>query len=183
MSLEPFDDDRRLIDGFLMGEPAAVRRVDGWINTVLFSGFRALQAEWEDMRQEIRVRVLRNLAQGRFDSRSSLRTYVHRIARNTSIDFSRRAYRRREDGLGQAGALAAAESPARAAPLIARDLLEKILTQLTEEDRALVRLVFAENYSYQEVARELGIPEGTVKSRMARCKERILHMRRELLGH
>jgi len=43
--------------------------------------------------------VVRNFGRGAFNGHSSLRTYVHRIARNAAIDFSRLAYRRREVGV------------------------------------------------------------------------------------
>lgn len=173
-------EDLRIIAGILKGVPAAMQRLDGWIDVVLARGFRTLHPEWEDLRQEIRIRILRNLRAGHFNGRSCLRTYVHRIARNTSIDFSRRARRLQDPGVGQAGEPRRAEDREWNAFWVAQDLLEKILRDLTEGERTLVRLIFAEQFSYQEIAGKLGIPEGTVKSRMARCRKRILQKRREL---
>ena len=62
------------------------------------------------------------------------------------------------------------------------DLLARILEGLDQDDRTIVRLLFVEQRSYAEVARLLRVPEGTVKSRMSRCKDRMLQRRRELLG-
>ena len=179
----PSTDDRQLIQDYLRGDRAALQTLDGWIEVVLHEHFRSLEQDWDDLRQEVRIRVLRNLCRGSFSGRSSLRTYVHRIAKNVCIDFSRRAYRHREgtpvleeipvDAVGPKGVFSG---------WIARDLLDKILKDLTEEDRVLIRMVFSDHYSYREVARELGIPEGTVKSRMSRCKDRILKRRRDLSG-
>jgi len=55
---------------------------------------------------------------------------------------------------------------------IDRELLVKVLDGFAAQDRQLLELVFIEQCSYAEVARRLCIPEGTVKSRMSRCKDR-----------
>ena len=53
-----------------------------------------------------------------------------------------------------------------------RDLI-RALNSLSEEQRTVVLLVTVENLSYAEVARVLGIPIGTVMSRLARGRERL----------
>ncbi len=47
------------------------------------------------------------------------------------------------------------------------------LTQLPEEQRAVVLLVSVEDLSYAEVARVLDIPLGTVMSRLSRAREKL----------
>jgi RNA polymerase sigma-70 factor (ECF subfamily) len=180
--LSPPPSDRQLIDQFLAGEAAALHTVDGWIDVGLHEDFRSLRQDWEDLKQEIRSRILRNLGHGAFNGHSSLRTYVHRIARNTAIDFSRLAYRHREVGveLPEPKLSGAALQASRLGILPMKEILERILAELSEGDRLLLHMVFELNYSYEEVARELGIPEGTVKSRMSRCKDRVLRLRQEL---
>ena len=182
MQSSPADEERLVIDRFLAGDPEAIRTVDRWIEAVLHEDFRSLQQDWEDLKQEIRSRVVRNFGRGAFNGHSTLRTYVHRIARNAAIDFSRLAYRRREVSVDvpEPKLTGSALRAARLGILPSKELLERILGELSEQDRVLVRLVFELHYSYEEVARELGIPEGTVKSRMSRCKERVLKLRRDL---
>jgi RNA polymerase sigma factor (sigma-70 family) len=51
--------------------------------------------------------------------------------------------------------------------------LESALAQLPEEQRAVLLLVALEEMSYEEVARTLGIPLGTVMSRLSRGRERL----------
>ena len=80
------DADRALAERYAEGDPFAIRNVDDWIEVVLHRHFRSLQSDWEDLRQEIRLRVLDNVRRKRFEGRSSLRTYVHGIARNAGID-------------------------------------------------------------------------------------------------
>ena len=173
------EDDRLLIQRYLAGDPSAVRTLDEWLEVVLREDFRSLREDWEDLRQEIRVR---NFNLGAFNGHSALRTYVHRISRNVAIDFSRRAYRKREVRVNPSDPRSplAAAGPSSLGGMLAKDLLDQILARLSPEDRSLLRLVFELHYSYDEVARQLGIPQGTVKSRVSRCKDRVLKLRREL---
>jgi RNA polymerase sigma-70 factor (ECF subfamily) len=53
-----------------------------------------------------------------------------------------------------------------------RDLLRAFAT-LPEEQRAVLLLVGVEDLSYQEAARVLGVPIGTVMSRLSRGRERL----------
>jgi RNA polymerase sigma factor, sigma-70 family len=176
------EEERQLIDRYLDGDPSAAGTLDGWIEIALREGHRSLREDWDDLRQEIQARVLRNLTRGLFNGRSTLRTYVHRISKNVAIDFGRRAYRRREIGMDPADPQLAASTvePSGLASHLARDLLDRILRELPEQDQHLLHMVFELHYSYEEVSRELGVPEGTVKSRMSRCKDRLIRARREL---
>jgi RNA polymerase sigma-70 factor (ECF subfamily) len=175
------EEERRLIERYLQGDPSAARTLDDWIDVALRESHSS-RAEWDDLRQEIQARVLRNLTGGLFNGRSTLRTYVHRITKNVAVDFGRRAYRRREVGMDPADPklAALAVEPSGLAGHLARDLLDRILRELSEEERHLLHLVFELHYSYEEVSDALGIPEGTVKSRVSRCKDRLLKLRRDL---
>ncbi len=173
-------DQRRLIEDYLGGEPSALRLVDGWIQTVLEQGFRRLQRDWDDLRQEVRVRVLRNLRQGDFDGRSALRTYVHRITKNVCIDSIRRARSRRAREAGARSDPAAAHDPP-SSGYLAREILEKVLEGLSPEERRLLHQVHFEHHSYAELAAMMGISEGAVKVRVHRCRRHLLKRRRELL--
>jgi RNA polymerase sigma-70 factor (ECF subfamily) len=59
--------------------------------------------------------------------------------------------------------------------VILRDL-ERALKELSEEQREVVLLVGLEQLSYKETARVLGIPSGTVMSRLSRGRERLREM-------
>lgn len=176
------DVDRPLIRAFMAGERGAAAVLDEWIELVLRTDFRVLEAEWPDLRQEIRVRVLGNLRAGRFKGGSSLRTYVHRIAKNTAIDYWRAFRRRREEtGIGAATSLRKDPSASALSRVISKDLLRKILSELDPDERRLLDMVHAQHMSYSEIACLLGVAEGTVKARVFRCRERMLSSRRRLL--
>ena len=144
--------------------------------------FHSLHREWDDLRQEVRMRVFRNLRSDRFHGASELRTYVHRIARNTCIDAWRRAGARRDPStdpaLDRRREITSDETTDR---LISRDLLRKILLGSTPEERHLLHMVHAEHLSYAEIARKLGVAEGTIKARVFRTRDHLLALRRRLL--
>jgi RNA polymerase sigma-70 factor, ECF subfamily len=173
-------DDRDLIRGFLAGSPEATAVIDGWIEAALRAGFVAIRAEWDDLRQEIRIRILNNLAAGRFNGDSGLRTYVHGISRNAAIDLCRKRARDRE----HAAPAASAETmrvPAEQERLVDRDLLEKILEGVSDDDRRLLELIHGQHLPLAEVAAVLGVPVGTVKARVFRCRQRLLAQKERLL--
>lgn len=55
-----------------------------------------------------------------------------------------------------------------------RDLL-RAFAALPEEQRSVLVLIAVEDLSYQEAARVLGVPTGTVMSRLSRGRERLRH--------
>lgn len=70
----PLVDDSRLIEGILRGDASSLSVVDGWIDVVLHADARSIPGEWDDLRQEIRTRVFRNLSRGSFAGRSTLQS-------------------------------------------------------------------------------------------------------------
>jgi len=176
------EDDRRLVQDLLAGEPEAIARLDAWVQVVLRTEFQSLRDEWEDLRQEIQLRIFRNLRGGRFHGRSELRTYVHRIAKNTGIDLWRKVSGRREESAGRVDLpLQKPSIRQEGADMISRDMLRKILDGMSSEDRRLLELVHGDHLSYAEIARLLGVAEGAIKSRVFRCRTRLLAVRRRLL--
>jgi RNA polymerase sigma-70 factor (ECF subfamily) len=108
----------------------------------------------------------------------SLRAWLFAILHNQFISGQRHRKRR---GISVALEDLAAEPVAAADPeqaLTFRDLLAG-LDDLPEEQRAVVLLVGVEDLSYDEAARALGVPIGTVMSRLSRGRERL---RRHMAG-
>ena len=69
--------------------------------------------------------------------------------------------------------------PPQADALLVRDL-ERAVARLPVDQRAVLLLVTLEDMRYEEVARTLGIPIGTVMSRLSRAREKLRAM---MLGH
>lgn len=179
--MEP--EDATIVRAFLGGDVAALARVDGWIDVVLVRDFSTLREDWGDLRQEVRTRLFRNLSRGDFNGHARLRTYVHRITKNVGIDLARKAYRRREVSFSKSERLIpAGRMPSPGPATRARDLIQKLEQGLNREDRLLIRLVFQEHASYTEVATMMNTTVGAVKTRVHRCKARLLIRYRSLEG-
>jgi RNA polymerase sigma-70 factor, ECF subfamily len=125
----------------------------------------------EDLLQEIFLQAHRKLAS--FKGDSALGTWLYRLALNHCLDYvrSRRAKMGRlTDTLDAEGAMepvAARETP------IARVDLERALQQLPEGCREAFVLHDVEGFDHKEVARLLGIAEGTSKSQVFKARSRL----------
>jgi len=135
--------------------------------------------------QEVFLQVYRQL--GRFEGRSSLKTWIYRIAVNQCHNrrrFWHRRRRDREEGLeavpAEAAGAGGGSSPYEEARLGERARrVQAALLQLSFEHRLVLVLREVEGLTCEEVAAALGVPEGTVKSRLSRAREA---MRLRLLG-
>ncbi|MXP65349.1 sigma-70 family RNA polymerase sigma factor [Roseomonas sp. M0104] len=103
------------------------------------------------------------------DARSWLFAIVHNLAANRLRQAARRGPHLPLEAAGEA---APGLAPAQEAGLRHRDLL-RALAGLPEEQRSVLLLVSVEDLSYAEAARVLGVPIGTVMSRLARGRERL----------
>ena len=65
-----------------------------------------------------------------------------------------------------------AQRPAQGDGLLVRDL-DRAIARLPAEQAAVLLLVTLEEMSYEQVARTLGIPIGTVMSRLSRAREKL----------
>ena len=131
--------------------------------------------EASDLTQEVFLKAAR--AYSAFEERSSPGTWLYRIAINTARDRWRR---RRHPVESYDAAIEAGRSvePASAAdlteaPLLAEEagrLLNEGLAGLEPAAREVLLLRESEALSYQEIAAILGVPMGTVQSRLARAR-------------
>jgi RNA polymerase sigma-70 factor (ECF subfamily) len=84
-----------------------------------------------------------------------------------------RGRRRRHEGPGGETVAGAQVAQRHAAPPGLSLDLEQMLECLDEEDRALVILKYAENYSYEELAEIFGLSVSACKMRVSRARQRI----------
>ena len=124
-------------------------------------------ADADDLVQDTVERALRNLHKWKPDTK--LESWMFRIAQNLWIDQLRARKVRMADPIEEAHL---AEDGARAAEarLTLADTA-RALQRLPEEQRAVVALVLIEGIAYREAAEILGVPIGTVTSRLARARE------------
>lgn len=113
-----------------------------------------------------------------WQKRGDIRAWMFGILHNHFIDRVRTQSSRPEDSAGDS----LPDMPQRAQQTDALELrdLDRILERLPAEQREVLLLVGVEELSYQEVATTLGVPLGTVMSRLSRARARL---REELQGH
>ncbi|MBC3843344.1 RNA polymerase sigma factor SigM [Streptacidiphilus sp. 4-A2] len=114
-----------------------------------------------------------------FQGRSAVTTWLHRIVVNACLDRIRRAASHRTRPLDEQqsldavlGAEEAADAPVERGEL--RQEIATALASLPEDQRAALVLVDMHGYPVAEAATILGVPTGTVKSRCARGRARLL---------
>ena len=107
---------------------------------------------------------------GQWQANSNLRAWLLSIMHNLRIDQLRRPMLQLTP-LDESGL----DYPTRATQTDGIELgdLSLALQQLPEEQRAVLLLLALEDMSYAEIATTLGIPSGTVMSRLARGRERL----------
>jgi RNA polymerase sigma-70 factor (ECF subfamily) len=121
----------------------------------------------EDLVQDTLVRAYEG--RGSFRSGGNLRGWLLAILHNTFIDDRRRQaseYRRLE----QAAAFVDTDAPPEQESRVRLQQIQAAFMSLPDEQRAALHLVAIEGLSYQEAARALKIPVGTLMSRLGRAR-------------
>ncbi|MDQ3891198.1 MAG: RNA polymerase sigma factor [Actinomycetota bacterium] len=119
----------------------------------------------EDIAQEAFLAALRAL--GRFDRSKPFGPWLHRIVVNRAIDWARARAFRREVGEDETRALPAPPARGAAAEPLSEEVVEA-LAFLSPDQRAVIVLRYLLEYTPGEIARLLGLPRGTVNSRLRR---------------
>ncbi|MDY3979061.1 MAG: sigma-70 family RNA polymerase sigma factor [Tidjanibacter sp.] len=131
----------------------------------------------DDLMQETFVKVFMNL--DRYDPKYTFGQWIYTIARNTFIDY----VRRRRDDLSidfqpasspSITPVATDETPEESIINAQHRMqIEQFLSQMPDNYRRLVELRFFKEYSYEEIADELNLPLGTVKTQIHRAREKL----------
>ncbi|HZO33799.1 MAG TPA: RNA polymerase sigma factor [Gaiellaceae bacterium] len=117
----------------------------------------------EDIAQESFLAAIRNL--DRFDRRRPFGPWLHRIVVNRAIDFTRSRRLRAEVELGELHAAPPDPEP--------DDGTFERIAGLSPEHRAVVVLRYVLEYTPGEISELLGLPRGTVNSRLRRGLDRM----------
>ena len=120
----------------------------------------------DDLAQETFVRVWRGLRSWRGGARLS--TWLHRVAVNAWLSHARRAPPPIPPD--------PEEAPSGAAAVEARRDLERAFAGLREEERVAIALAYARDLTHEEAAEAAGWPLGTLKTHVARGKEKLRRM-------
>ena len=124
----------------------------------------------DDVLQEVYLKAYRHLST--FRGEATVATWLYRITYTTCMDHLRREKKTApaspeqiEDALPRPTGVAD--------DVAVRDELHRALAALTPEDCASVLLVLRDGYNYADAAEILGVPPGTVASRVARGRRQL----------
>jgi RNA polymerase sigma-70 factor (ECF subfamily) len=179
-----------LIQRCLNGDQAAweeiVRRHRRKVFNVAYK-FVGRHEEAEDLTQDIFLKIFKSL--DTFDRRANFQTWLISVSRNLCIDHYRSVRKERETidrGVDAADLSPAAPLENPVAVLEHRDrvaLLRLALAELPETLRSAVVMRDLQELSYHEIAEQLGLPEGTVKSRINRGRTELARQVKRLGGN
>lgn len=188
------DGDGELLDRCRQGDEAAWRELVTHHSRKVFGlcyRFAGRVDEAEDLTQEVFLRVYQNLDRYRSNA-GAFNTWLMTVARNHAIDHYRRRREERErrddSAEGEMELLPSGEE----GPLMALERKERVqlvqrgLRALPEDLREPIVLCDLQGLPYEEAAKVLEVPLGTVKSRLNRGRlelaKRLLSRRSGLAG-
>lgn len=179
------DLDSTLVERCLSGDDSAweglvrthTRRVYG-----LCYRFTGRDSDAQDLTQDVFLRVFKALG-GFRSTEGSFATWLTRLTRNLLIDHYRRTRNERatdsiEEQLPRVeeGFVAVSRPDTALAGREASELLQGALAKLSPELRETIILRDLQDMEYREIADILGIPEGTVKSRLNRGRAELARL-------
>ena len=131
----------------------------------------------DDMAQETFIKAY--FALGTFDARWPFYPWLRRIAVNASLNYLKARGRERPFDDSRRPELLAGPRPAENLPEAQLERaefearFERAVASLPEEQRSVFVLKFHEGLSYEEIARTLDVPPGTVMSRLNRARQKL----------
>ncbi len=156
----------------------------------LVSGILRRPDDVEDVAQQVFLKAYTGIR--RFDQRAAFSTWLYKIAVNECWDYLRKRKVRplvyeadlSEEQVSRLDGIISADRPAEGANARTetRELLDRMLSSLPEQDRQLLVLKEIEGFSVQELAKILDLNANTVKVRLFRARGRIMDAYRRRLA-
>jgi RNA polymerase sigma factor (sigma-70 family) len=138
-----------------------VERYSRYVYAIVVHGYRLQGPDAEDAFQEAFLRIYERL--GSLRNPTALRPWIAQLTRRVCLDRVRAGGR---------------EHPAEVEPSGIEDTIgeldeafavREVLAELPEECREVLDRFFCRDESYRTIGQELGIPSGTIASRISRC--------------
>ena len=174
--MEGTPSDAELVAGCRNGDQNAwnelVERFSRYVYAISTHAFRLSEHDAEDVFQEVFTRVYERLPSLRSDD--AIRPWIGQMTRNCCLDRIRAGGR--EVVLEEVDEVEANDEIAELDEAFA---VRQGLANLTEECRQVLDRFFCRDESYRTIGDELGIPPGTIASRISRCLDKL---RAQFLG-
>ncbi len=185
-------DELRLVERVKARDEVAFKElVDRYQNKVfsIIYGILRTQGDTEDIAQQVFAKIYFSI--NHFDSRSSLLTWIYKITVNECYDYLRKKKVRKlvyesdfseEDSKRMDNSEASADrGPAVDTQLAQRDLVLKLLSKVSAEDRNLMMLKEVEGHSVEELAQMTGMNENTIKVKLFRARQKLVKAAQRLM--
>ncbi len=184
-------DDRELVKRCREGDNSAWADLVGAYTRKIYNlcyRFTGRSQDAEDLTQEVFIKVFQTLRS--YDPvQGAFLTWLNRVARNHLVDHYRRTKKDRLTSSLDEELTTLAEKPSaeqgpggRIASREAKEQLQVALNQLSPDLREAVILRDLHDFDYQEIAQILGVPEGTVKSRINRGRLELASVLKRMEG-
>jgi RNA polymerase sigma-70 factor, ECF subfamily len=158
-----------------------VERYQAKVFSIIF-GILRNHNDAEDIAQQVFSKIYFSIKN--FDFRSSLLTWIYKITVNECYDYLRKKRVRKlvyesdfseEDAQRMQNTDAAIDqNPAADTRLAQRDLIGKLMSKLSAEDRSLLLLKEVEGHSVEELSQMTGMNENTIKVKLFRARQKLL---------
>lgn len=136
----------------------------------------------EDIAQQVFAKIYFSIKN--FDFRSSLLTWIYKITVNECYDYLRKKRVRKlvyesdfsaDDSMRmESSEPATDQAPAIDHRLAQHDLILKLLSKISEEDRSLILLKEVEGHSVEELSEMTGMNENTIKVKLFRARQKLV---------
>ena len=174
----PNTPEAELIDACIEGQGQAFRELVRRYESVVAAtvvGMLGRSSDVDDVGQEVMIRLYKALPRFRRDS--SLKTFITRIAINLCLDTLRQRKRKawqfwRSDD-DQDGMDMVPDAKELGMDVEIKQSVNRALAALSVDYRSVALLRLVQGYSTEETAAMLGIPAGTVLSRLSRAKTQL----------
>ncbi len=187
-------EDSRLIHAALNGNPSAYKRLMKKYHDAIYNFIYRMvhdKQQVEDLTQEAFIKAFSSLAS--FNEEYAFSTWLYKIATNNSIDYIRKrklqtysidkpieardsdySFELPDESYETDGEMI---SDQRAA------MLNEAIKKLPEKYRRVIHLRHVEEKSYEEIAKELHLPIGTVKAHIFRAREMLYKRLKDRIRH
>ncbi|MDP9285580.1 MAG: sigma-70 family RNA polymerase sigma factor [Actinomycetota bacterium] len=162
--------DAELVARCRGGDPSAwnelVERFSRYVFAITTQGFRLAEHDAEDVFQDVFTRVYTHLDRLRDDE--AFRPWLAQLTRRACIDKLRA--QGREEPLDELEPSGLDET---LSALEAALTMHETMATLTDNCRDILDRFFAQDESYRTIGEALGLPAGTVASRISRCLDKL----------
>jgi RNA polymerase sigma factor (sigma-70 family) len=170
--------DKDIIDGFLDGNQICYHVITGWIDEIIQRILWSDSIHPDDIRSDTLYKLLLNFRSEQFQHKSTLKAYVQQVTRFTLIDAIRRQKRQ--------PCRITNDPPASENPYTItiteeeKIIFGRVWNLIDDKCKELWTMIFDKRMHYSKIAVLQNVKESTIKTRVFRCKEEAINIRKHI---